>query len=155
LNVLRNSILSDDEEKVEVQFNKVNALFKMKDTTIVCRLIDERFPDYNSAIPLELPNKLRINRFDLIDSLRRIQIFANKTTYQVKFNITGNKIDLTSQDLDYSNEANESLNCEYDGQDMEIGFSARFMLEMLNSLDSDDVLISLSEHNRPRNHYPR
>jgi DNA polymerase-3 subunit beta len=149
LNVLKASYMGMEEDEIEVQFNKVNALFKFEDTTIVCRLIDERFPDYNSAIPVELPNQMTINRHDLIDSLKRIQIFANKTTYQVRFNITGNELQLTSQDLDYANEAHERLSCEYSGEDMEIGFSARFLIEMLNSVDSDEIVLSLTAHNRP------
>ncbi|MBT3300913.1 MAG: DNA polymerase III subunit beta [Bacteroidetes bacterium] len=149
LNVLKASNMGSDEDEIEVQFNKVNALFKFQDTTIVCRLIDERFPDYNSAIPVELPNRMTINRHDLIDSLKRIQIFANKTTYQVRFNITGNELQLTSQDLDYANEAHERLSCEYAGEDMEIGFSARFLIEMLSSADSDEIVLSLTAHNRP------
>ncbi|MFC2114362.1 DNA polymerase III subunit beta [Bacteroidota bacterium] len=149
LNVLRTSNVGGDETEIEVQFNKVNALFKFGDTTIVCRLIDERFPDYNSAIPVDLPNKMTINRHELIDSLKRIQIFANKTTYQVRFNITGNELQLTSQDLDYANEAHERLSCEYAGEDLEIGFSARFLIEMLSSIDSEEIVLSLTAHNRP------
>lgn len=149
LNVLRTSLHPFEESEVEVQYNKLNALFSFGDTTIVCRLIDERFPDYNSAIPTELPNKVRINKYDLIDSLKRIQIFASKSTYQVKFNISGNEIQLTAQDMDYSNEAHERLSCEYEGENLEIGFSARFLIEMLSSIDSEEVIISLLAHNRP------
>jgi len=149
LSVIKNSIPADANLEVEVQYNKINAMFRINDITIVCRLIDEKFPDYNTAIPVDLPNRLLINRSELIDSLRRIQIFANKTTYQVKFNITGNEIQLTSQDLDYANEAHERLACEYDGEDMEIGFSSRFLLEMLLSISHTEAVISLVAHNRP------
>jgi DNA polymerase-3 subunit beta len=149
LNVLKSSILPEDTGNIEINFNKVNAQFSFQDITIVCRLIDEKFPDYNSAIPLELPNKLLINRSDLVDSLKRIQIFANKTTYQVKLMITGSEIQLTAQDIDFANEAFERLNCEYTGEDMEIGFSAKFLTEMLSSLNSTEVVLSLSAHNRP------
>jgi len=149
LNVIKNSITSDADSQVEILYNRINAMFVINDITIVCRLIDEKFPDYNTAIPIDLPNKLTINKNDLVDSLRRIQIFANKTTYQVKFNITGNEIHLTSQDLDYASEAHERLSCEYDGEEMEIGFSSRFLLEMLGSISHDEAIISLVAHNRP------
>lgn len=149
LNVIKNSVDPAIETEVEVSFNKVNALFKVNDITVVCRLIDEKFPDYNSAMPVDLPNKLRINRSELVNSLKRISIFANKTTYQVKFSLSGNELQLNAQDLDYSNEANERLGCEYEGEDMEIGFSARFLVEMLSSLDSEEVVLSLAAHNRP------
>ena len=149
LNVLRSTISAEEDAQVEIFFNKVNALFRFKDTTIVCRLIDERFPDYNSAIPVDLPNKMVINRIELVESLKRSQIFANKTTYQVRFGITGNELELTSQDLDYANEAHERLTCDYEGENMEIAFSARFLIEMLTSMDSDDIMLSLTAHNRP------
>lgn len=149
LNVLKSSLVSEDTSLVNIMFNKVNAMFAFNDITIICRLIDERFPDYNSAIPIELPSKLMINRYELIDSLKRIQIFANKTTYQVKFTISGNELQLTSQDLDYANEGFERLNCEFEGEDMEIGFSAKFLIEMLSTLTSEEAILSLSAHNRP------
>lgn len=148
LNVLKNS-LSDTDTDVEILYNRVNAMFRIGDITIVCRLIDEKFPDYNSAIPVELPNKLTVNRNDFINSLKRLQIFANKTTYQVKFNISGNELQLTSQDLDYANEAHERLACEYEGEDMEIGFSSRFLIEMVSIIPQDEAVISLMAHNRP------
>ena len=149
LNVIKNSFIGETEVEVELKYNKVNVLFKINDITIVSRLIDEKFPDYNSAMPVDLPNILRLNRADLVNSLKRISIFANKTTYQVKFSITGNELQLNAQDLDYSNEASERLSCEYEGEDMEIGFSARFLVEMLGSIDSEEVILSLSAHNRP------
>jgi len=149
LNVLRTSLTAADETEVEVSFNNVNARFAFGNTTIVCRLIDEKFPDYNAAIPVDLPNKLIINRYDLLNSLKRIQIFASKTTNQVVFKLSGNELSLASQDLDYSNEAHERLMCEYAGDEMEIGFSARFLIEMLSSIESEDVIISLSQNNRP------
>jgi len=148
LNVIKNSLTAGTSD-VEVKFNKVNTQFQINDITIVCRLIDEKFPDYNSAMPVDLPNKLRINRNELVNSLKRIAIFSNKTTYQVKFTLSGNELQLNAQDLDYSNEANERLACEYEGENMEIGFSARFLGEMLGSMDSEEVILSLSAHNRP------
>lgn len=148
LNVLKSS-LSDAENDVEILYNKTNAMFRIGDFTIVCRLIDEKFPDYQSAIPVDLPNKLLVNRLDLVNSLRRLQIFANKTTFQIKFNISASELQLTAQDLDYANEAHERLSCEYEGDEMEIGFSSRFLIEMLSTIDHDEALISLNMHNRP------
>ncbi|MEA3494883.1 MAG: DNA polymerase III subunit beta [Bacteroidota bacterium] len=148
LNVLKTSITTDDE-KVTVEFNNVNALFSLGNQKIVCRLIDEKFPDYNSAIPIDLPNILRIDKYNLIDALKRTQIFADKSTYEVIFKITGNDLQLESQDIDYSNEANERLTCEYDGINIEIGFSARFLIEMVSNIDSQEVVLSLSSKKRP------
>ncbi len=148
LNLLKNS-LPDDEVMVAVEYNNTNALFTFGDVKLICRLIDERFPDYNAAIPAEAPYSLRINRTELVNSLKRIAIFSNKTTYQVRFKISHNELELTAQDLDFANEGFERLACDFDGDQMNIGFNARFLIDMLNILDSDEVVINLSQHNRP------
>lgn len=148
LNLLKAS-LPESDTNVSVQYNNINALFTFDHMHLICRLIDERFPDYNAAIPPEAPNKLVINRNELLQSLKRISIFSNKTTYQVRFKITGSELQLNAQDLDFSNEAHERLTCDYDGEDMSIGFNARFLIDMLQNLDSDEVTLSLLEYNRP------
>ncbi len=149
LNVLRTSLAASQAEEVELKFNKINAQFSFGNTTIVCRLIDERFPDYNAAIPSDLPNTMVINRFDLLDSLKRIQIFASKSTHQVVLKLESNELNLSSQDLDYSNEAYEKLICEYEGENMEIAFNARYLIEMLSAIESDEVKFGFSEPKRP------
>src|SRR6185437_9746123 len=106
-------------------------------------------PDYKAAIPTEAPNKLSVNRIDLLNALRRTVIFSNKTTNQVRFKITGSELQIMAQDLDFSNEAQERLNCDFEGTDMEIGFNAKFLIDMLGILESDEVVMSLSEYNRP------
>jgi DNA polymerase III subunit beta len=148
LNLLKNS-LPTGEEDVSIEYNNLNVLFTFGDVMLICRLIDERFPDYNAAIPTETPNRLTVNRLNFSNSLRRISIFSNKTTYQVKFRITGSELQMTAQDLDFSNEAFERLPCEYEGEDMDIAFNARFLIEMLGILESNEVTISLSAYNRP------
>lgn len=148
LNLLKNSFPEEDST-VQVDYNKTNALFHFGDVQLICRLIDERFPDYNAAIPGDAPYTLTINRTDLVNSLKRIAIFSNKTTYQVRFKITSSELQLTAQDLDFANEGFERLSCEFDGEGMDIGFNARFLIDMLNILESDEVKIALSEHNRP------
>ena len=115
---------------------------------MICRLIDERFPDYENAIPNNNPNRLSIGRLDLLSSLRRISIYANRATNQVRLRITKNDLLISAEDLDFSNEANEHLPCEYRGEDMEIGFNARFLIEMLNNLNSKAINIELSAPNR-------
>lgn len=148
LNLLKNS-LPNEEVNVQMEYNRLNAHFSFNNLHLVCRLIDERFPDYKAAIPVETPNRLKVNRMDLLSALRRTVIFSNKTTHQVRFKIAGSELTITAQDLDFSNEAQERLTCEYDGTDMEIGFNARFLIDMLNILDSHEVVMSLSEYNRP------
>jgi len=147
LNLLKSS-LPTDETTVKLEFNASNAFFTYDNIKMICRLIDERFPDYENAIPTNNPNKLTINRTDFLNSLKRISIYANKTTHQVRLKINGSELQISAEDLDFSNEANERLSCEYEGEDMEIGFNARFLIEMLNNLDSDTIDINLSAPNR-------
>ena len=115
---------------------------------MICRLIDERFPDYENVIPSENPIRMTINTGDLLSSLKRISIYANRTTHQVRLKITGSELQISAEDLDFANEANERLTCEHEGEDVEIGFNARFLIEMLSNADSDMVEIHLSAPNR-------
>jgi DNA polymerase III subunit beta len=94
------------------------------------------------------PNKLVIDRYDLLSSIKRISIYSNKTTHQVRLRIAGSELHVSAEDLDFSNEANERLTCQYEGEDMEIGFNARFLIEMLNNIDSDEITLELSTPNR-------
>lgn len=148
LNLLKASLPAEDIA-VTMEYNRLNAHFSFDDLHLVCRLIDERFPDYKAAIPTEAPNKLTVNRIDLLNALRRTVIFSNKTTNQVRFKITGSELQITAQDIDFSNEAVERLPCDYQGADMEIGFNARFLIDMMGILHGDEVVFSLSEYNRP------
>jgi len=115
---------------------------------MICRLIDERYPDYENVIPANNQNTMAINRGELLSSLKRISIYANKTTNQVRVKITGSELQVSAEDLDFSNEANERLSCEHDGEDIEIGFNAKFLIEVLNNLDSEEITVKLSEPNR-------
>jgi DNA polymerase-3 subunit beta len=147
LNLLKGS-LPTEKTNLKLEFNASNAFFSYENIKMICRLIDERFPDYENAIPVNNPNKLTISRVDLLNSLKRISIYANKTTHQVRLRIAGSELQISAEDLDFSNEANERLSCDYEGEDMEIGFNAKFLIEMLNNLDSDSVDFNLSAPNR-------
>jgi DNA polymerase III subunit beta len=145
---LLKSTLPAEPTTVRVEFNTSNAFFSFENIRMVCRLIDERYPDYENVIPVQNPNKLVIDRHDLLSSVKRISIYSNKTTHQVRLRIAGSELHVSAEDLDFSNEANERLSCQYDGEDMEIGFNARFLIEMLNNIDSDEVSLELSTPNR-------
>lgn len=147
LNLLKSS-LPANETAVLVSYNKSNAFFEYNDTKLICRLIDANYPDYNAVIPQNNPNKLSINRLEFQNALRRISIYSNKTTYQVILSIAGSELKISAQDLDFSNEASERLTCSYEGNDMEIAFNARFLIEMLGVLDSGDIEIELSTATR-------
>lgn len=147
LGLLKSSLPAEDAT-VCVEYNNTSAFFKFGNINLICRLIDERFPDYEAVIPLSNPNKLVIDRSVFLNCLRRVVIFANKTTHQVRLKITGSELNISSEDIDFANEAHERLGCQYEGEDMEIGFNARFLIEMLNNLDGEEVLLEMSTPNR-------
>lgn len=147
LNLLKNTLPAENTN-VSLEYDGANAYFNFGNLKLICRLIDERFPDYENVIPLDNTNHMTINRNEFLSSLRRIAIYANKTTHQVRLKITGSELQISAEDLDFSNEANERLACEHDGEDIEIGFNARFLIEMLGNAESKEVTLQLSEPNR-------
>ncbi len=147
LNLLKATLPSENTD-VTIDFNAANAFFKFGSIRMICRLIDERFPDYENVIPAASTIKMTINRTDFLSSLKRISIYANKTTHQVRLKITGSELQVSAEDLDFSNEANERLACEHEGEDIEIGFNARFMVEMLSNLDTDQIRLNMSAPNK-------
>lgn len=115
---------------------------------MICRLIDERYPDYENVIPSGNNNIMTIDRTEFLGALKRISIYANKTTHQVRLKITGSELQISAEDLDFSNEANERLSCEHDAEDIEIGFNAKFLIEMLSNLDSNKIKLTMSAPNK-------
>jgi DNA polymerase III subunit beta len=147
LNLLKATLPTENTD-VSIDFNMANAFFKFGNIRMICRLIDERFPDYENVIPSSNPIKMTISRTDLLSSLKRISIYANKTTHQVRLKITGSELMVSAEDLDFSNEANERLSCEHEGEDIEIGFNAKFLIEMLSNADSDMIKLNMSASNK-------
>lgn len=148
INQLKTALAGKADETVVVEFNKTNASFTMSGFQLVCRLIDGKYPNYETVIPKANPNKLTIDRQLLLSAIRRVAIFSSKATHQIRFKITGQELVLTAEDLDYYNEAKERLACNYDGSDMEIGFNSRFFQEMLGNLNQTEVLLEMSAPNR-------
>ncbi len=146
-NLLKGALPSE-ATPVRMEFNASNAYFSFNQMRLVCRLIDERYPDYENVIPVSNPNKLIISRQELLNSVKRISIYSNKTTHQVRLRLVGSELTVSAEDLDFSNEANEKLACQYDGEDMEIGFNAKFLQEMLSNIDSEEITLELSTPNR-------
>ncbi|UIR55735.1 DNA polymerase III subunit beta [Sphingobacterium sp. SRCM116780] len=147
LSLLKSSLPSEDVN-VSIEYNSTNAFFSFGNINLICRLIDERYPDYEAVIPQVNPNKLTVDRLLFLNTLRRVVIFANKTTHQVRLKISGSELNISAEDLDFSNEAHERLGCQFEGDDMEIGFNAKFLVEMLNNLSSEEVIIEMSTANR-------
>lgn len=147
LNLLKTNLPQDDTE-TQIDFNDSNAFFTFEDTKLICRLIDERYPDYKAVIPSDNPNKLTLHRQDFLNSVKRISIFGNKTTNQINIKITGSELTIYAEDLDMNNEAVERLGCDYAGEDMEIGFNSKLLIEMLQNLSTNEVIVELSTPSR-------
>jgi len=146
LNQIKNIFVGDTP--ITIDYNQTNAFFSFGNVNMVCRLIDGRYPNYDAVIPTNNPNTLTIDRLSLLNSIRRVAIFANQSTHQVRFKISGKELTLSAEDIDYSNEAKERLTCNYEGEDIEIGFNSKFLQEMLNNMDSDEVKFEMSAPNR-------
>jgi DNA polymerase-3 subunit beta len=143
LTLLKGAMPVNDDE-LTVSYNS-NHLFVIHGTTqLSCRLIDARFPDYKVVIPTDNPYKLTVNRTDFQGALRRVGIFSNKSTNQVVLSISGSQLQLTAQDIDFSFEGNERMKCQYNGEDLQIAFNAKFLIEMLSATDTDEVTVELS-----------
>ncbi len=147
LNLIKTSLPSETVPVI-TEFSNSNAFFSFKNIKLICRLIDERYPDYENVIPKVNPNSMVIERAKFLSSLKRIAIFSNKTTHQIRLKITSDELTISAEDLDYSNEAVEKIECEYTGEEMEIGFNAKFLAEMLGNISSPSITLQLSMPNR-------
>ena len=148
LSIFKN-ILSGSDDEVVIEFNENMAKFSFGEHTWICRLIDGKYPNYTAVVPKENPNVLTINRNLLLSSIRRASIFSSKSTNQVRFKLSGNILHLHAEDTEYANKAEMQIPCEYKGEDINIGFSSKFLTEMLAVLNSEDILIKMSQPNRP------
>ena len=143
LTLLKNALPINDDE-ITVSYTANHLFVTHESTRLSCRLIDARFPDYKVVIPVENPYLLTVNKSDLQSALRRLQIFSNKSTNQVVISITGSEMQLNAQDIDFSFEGNERMNCRYNGEDLQIAFNAKFLIEMLGALETEEIKIELS-----------
>lgn len=142
------AILPADETFLTLAYNGSHLFVHSNSLDMSCRLIDARFPDYKAVIPTDNPYKLTISRVDFLSALRRVNIFANKTTNQVVLDIKGNVLELSAQDIDFSYEGKETLSCQYSGADIKIAFNARLMIELVNNLEGDEIELELSTPTR-------
>jgi DNA polymerase-3 subunit beta len=145
---LLKAILPKEENEVVLEFDDKNAFFTLSNYKLVSRLVEGNYPSYNSVIPTNNPNKLTIDRLELYNALRRVALFSNQASNLVKLDLKGNQLNVSAQDIDFSISANERLNCQYEGDDMEIGFKSSFLIEILSNLASSDVLVELSDPSR-------
>ena len=147
---LLNKLLSSHKEEimVDMENNNENVKFEFENYTVVSRLIDGKYPNYNMAIPENNPNKLIIDRAMLFESVKRVALFANQVNNQVVFRLKDNELFISAEDTDMATLAKEKLNCNYSGDELEIGFNASFLMEMLNNIDTELLLMEMSTPDR-------
>lgn len=145
--LLRN-ILAREKNDVIIEFDDKNALFTLTDYRLVSRLVEGNYPNYSSVIPVDNPNKLIIDRLDAVNTLRRVSVFSSQSSNLVKLDIGPNQLTVSAQDIDFSISAYEKLQCQYEGEGMEIGFKSVFLIELMNNLASREVVIELSDPSR-------
>ncbi|MDR1810222.1 MAG: DNA polymerase III subunit beta [Prevotella sp.] len=146
-NLLRN-ILPKETETVEIKFDSNNAYIKMSSYTMTCRFIEGRYPNYNSVIPQDNPNKILIDRQTLLNALKRVSVSASQSSSLVKLQLTENSIVVSAQDIDFSTAAEETITCQYEGSPMNIGFKSNFLIEILSNIPAVEVTIELSDPSR-------
>ena len=145
---LLKTVLLKEEDDIDVCFDAKNVVFKLKNHTLVCRLIEGNYPNYNGVIPANNPNRLLIDRIELVNGIRRVAVCSNPTTNLIRMDIADNKVNLTAQDIDFSVSANESLNCSYEGSPVVIGFKSTFLVEILSNIETPTVEIQLADSTR-------
>ena len=150
------SILLTYKSDIDIimQYNVKNVSFSFENYTVICRLIEGKYPNYEAVIPKENPNKLVIERIPFLSSIKRVALFANPSTNQIKLKLGGNELFISAEDEAYSNAAKEKLACSYTGDDLEIGFNAKFLIEMLSNIDTEYILLEMSQPNRAGIIYP-
>lgn len=143
LNLLKGALPATDDS-INISYNSNHFFVTHGDTQMICRLIDARFPDYKVVIPANNPYSLIVNKIAFQNALRRVNVFSNKSTNQVALSISGSELQMAAQDVDFSFEGNERMSCQYDGEDIQIAFNAKFMIEMLSAAETEDVRLELS-----------
>ncbi|MDA3929267.1 MAG: DNA polymerase III subunit beta [Prolixibacteraceae bacterium] len=145
---LLKNLLPKEDFDVNLEFDEKNAFFNLTNYKVICRLVEGKYPSYNSVIPTNNPNKMQIDRLELYNSLRRVSVFSNAASNLVRLKMSGNQLVVSAQDVDFSISAVERLNCSYEGDELEIGFKSSFLIEILSNLSSTDVMVELSDPTR-------
>jgi DNA polymerase III subunit beta len=145
---LLKNILPRESGPVTVEFDDKNAFFILNDYKVVCRLVEGNYPNYNSVIPKNNPRKITIDRVEFYNTLKRVSVFSNQASNLVKIQLKGNQVMVSAQDIDFSISAYERIKCQYEGDEIEIGFKSVFLLEILANIASQDVMIELADPTR-------
>ena len=145
---LLKNILPKEEGPVTVEFDDKNAFFILSNYKVVCRLVEGNYPNYNSVIPKNNPRKITIDRVEFFNTLKRVSVFSNQASNLVKLQLKGNQVMVSAQDIDFSISAYERIKCQYEGEEIEIGFKSVFLLEILSNIGTQDVMIELADPTR-------
>ena len=146
-NLLKNILLKEEGE-VKMTFDQKNVVFELSNSTLVCRLIEGSYPNYNVVIPQANPNKLLVDRIGLLNAIKRVAVCSNPTTNLIRLDISNNKVILAAQDVNFSISANESLSCSYEGAPITIGFKSTFLVEILSNIETPTILVELADSTR-------
>jgi DNA polymerase III subunit beta len=145
---LLKNILPREEGMVTIEFDEKNAFFNLSNYKVVCRLVEGNYPNYNSVIPKNNPRKITVDRVEFYNTLKRVSVFSNQASNLVKLQLNGNQIVVSAQDIDFSISAYERIKCQYEGEEIEIGFKSVFLVEILSNIGSQDVMIELADPTR-------
>ncbi|MDR0893487.1 MAG: DNA polymerase III subunit beta [Mediterranea sp.] len=146
-NLLR-ALLPKESGNISIEFDERNAMFLLENYRMVCRLIEGRYPNYNSVIPQNNPHKVTVDRQQMMGALRRVSIFSSQASSLIKLRLQENLMVLSAQDIDFSTSAEESLVCQYAGTPMSIGFKSTFLIDILSNIASEEVVIELADPSR-------
>ncbi len=142
------SILAKIDDDIVVEFDNKNAIFNISDYKLVCRLLEGKYPSYETVIPADSPNIVIADRLDFYNTLKRVSVFSNQASNLIKIKITNNQMMISAQDIDFSISAYERINCQYTGEEIEIGFKSMFLIEIISNISSSDIIIELLDSSR-------
>ncbi len=145
---LLKNLLPKEEFDVKIEFDEKNAFFTLSNYKLICRLVEGNYPSYNSVIPTKNPNVMQIDRLQFFNTVKRVSVFSNQASNLIKLNIADNQLVVSAQDIDFSISAVERLACEYEGDEMEIGFKSIFLQEILTNISASDVKVEMSDSTR-------
>ncbi|MBO7198377.1 MAG: DNA polymerase III subunit beta [Tidjanibacter sp.] len=146
-NLLRGILLKEDDA-VKVEFDKKNVVFHLKNSTLVCRLVEGVYPNYNAVIPAANPNRVIVDRVEILNAIKRVAVCSNQATNLVEFKIGNNVINLATKDIDFSYSAHESVSCAYEGSPIVIGFKSTFLVDILSNIETPSVVVELADSTR-------
>ncbi|MDD8018207.1 MAG: DNA polymerase III subunit beta [Bacteroidota bacterium] len=133
---------------VKILISKTHVLFKFENTSLISRLIEEKYPNYETVIPLDNDKTLVVNKHEMLQSVRRVSLYSNSTTHQIRMTIGKDELKVTAEDVDFGSEAKEKISCDYNNEDLEIGFNSAYVIDVLSHLDADEIQFKLSSPNR-------